>query len=111
MGLNALHVLFYITLALMLGSIFNSRGPVIGISIGILIGQDLTAQLLASKALWFPPLLPQRLTDMALSVSMGRGIDSTQAILSTSVLSVLFVVVAIWKFKRASDGVVDPISW
>jgi hypothetical protein len=43
MGLNALHVLFYITLALILGSIFNSRGPVIGISIGILIGQDLAA--------------------------------------------------------------------
>ncbi len=100
MGLNALHAFFYITLALLLGSFFNGRGPVIGISIGFLIGQDLFGQLLAPKVQWLPVWLPRQLRDIAVSVSMGRGIDSTQAILSTSVLSLLFVVVAIWKFKR-----------
>jgi ABC-type transport system involved in multi-copper enzyme maturation permease subunit len=99
-GLNALHVLFFITLALMLGSFFNSRGPVIGLSIGILIGQDLIGQLVAPKAPWFPAFLPMRLADYAVPVAMRQTVDPWPAILTTSILSLLFVLVAIWRFRR-----------
>lgn len=100
MGLITLHMLFYITLCIMLGCFFSSRGPVIGISIALMIGQDFLDQVLAPYIPWLHEWLPKQLGWMAGSVGVGQGVEFPGAILSASILSVLFVVIAIWKFRR-----------
>jgi ABC-2 type transport system permease protein len=45
LGLMALHLLFYLTLTLMLGTLFNERGAVLGIPIGLLFGAQFLMQL------------------------------------------------------------------
>lgn len=100
MGLNTLNVLFYITLSIMLGCFFSSRGPVIGISIAVMIGQDFLNQVIGPYIPWLQEWLPNRLTWMAGSVGVGQGVEYPGAILSASILSVLFVVIGIWKFRR-----------
>jgi hypothetical protein len=100
MILQSLHFLFYITLTLMLGAFFKSRGPVIGISIAFLVLQDLGGQLLALKFPWVPEVLPMRLVDMAGPVALGRMTPAIEPILTTVLFSVLFVVIAIWRFHR-----------
>src|SRR5438132_398910 len=46
LGLLALHLAFYITLALMVGTLFGSRGAVIGIALGVLFGQQFLGSML-----------------------------------------------------------------
>jgi ABC-2 type transport system permease protein len=100
LGLEALHMMFYITLALMLGTLFYSRGPVIGFSIAIFIGQDLLGQILAVKLPWFPTLMPMRLVDMALPVAQGGALSSYTPVITTVLMSMLFILLAIWRFRR-----------
>jgi len=100
LGLEALHMVFYITLALMLGTLFYSRGPVIGISIAVLIGQDLIGQFIAMKFPWFPTLMPMRLVDMALPVAQGGALSSYTPVITTVLMSMSFILLAIWRFSR-----------
>jgi ABC-2 type transport system permease protein len=100
LGLQGLHMMFYLTLALVLGAFFNGRGPVIGISIAVLIGQDLLGQFIAMKYPWFPTLMPMRLVDMALPVAQGGALSSYTPVITTSLMSVLFVLLALWRFSR-----------
>jgi ABC-2 type transport system permease protein len=100
LGLQGLHMVFYLTLALMLGTFFQSRGPVIGISIAVLIGQDLIGQFIAMKLAWFPTLMPMRLVDMTLPVAQGGTLSSYTPVITTSLMSVLFVLLALWRFRR-----------
>lgn len=100
LGLHGLGLMFYVTLALMLGTFFNSRGPVIGISIAILVVQDLMAALLAQPLVWLPGILPARLIAMSVSVAIGEPLASINPLLTTVVISILFVSVAVWRFQR-----------
>jgi ABC-2 type transport system permease protein len=98
--LQSLHFMFYITLTLMLGAFFNSRGPVMGISIAVLALQDLGGQLLALAIPWVPEVLPKRLVDMAGPVALGRMTPAMPPILTTVLFSILFLGIAIWRFHR-----------
>jgi ABC-type transport system involved in multi-copper enzyme maturation permease subunit len=98
--LQGLHMVFYLTLALMLGTFFNNRGPVIGISIAILIGQDLISQIIAMKLPWLPTLMPMRLADMAAQVAQGGTLSSFTPVITTLLMSVLFILLALWRFGR-----------
>ncbi len=100
LGLQALHMVFYLTLALMLGTFFNSRGPVIGISIAIFIAQDLISQFIAMKLPWFPTVIPMRLVEMASAVAKGGALSSYTPVVTTSLMSVLFILLALWRFRR-----------
>lgn len=102
MGLQSLHLLFYLTLALMLGTFFNARGPVIGISIGFLIAQNLLGQLLAGFVPWLPLVLPESVMTMAVPVAQGQTLPSEWPIpiIAISLMSVAFTLVAIWRFQR-----------
>lgn len=100
MSLNSLHMLYYLTLSLMLGAFFNSRGPVIGISFAVLVGQDVLSQFLAPKFPWLPQIMPARLVEMTPPVVLGQPIPSYIPILTVSAMSVAFIVVAIWRFSR-----------
>jgi len=100
LSLNSLHMLFYLCLSLMLGTFFNSRGPVIGISFAVLAGQDILSQLLAPKVPWLPQIMPARLVEMASPVVLGQPLPSHIPVIVVSVMSVVFIIVAIWRFSR-----------
>jgi ABC-2 type transport system permease protein len=100
LGLQVLSLMFYLTLALMLGTFFSSRGPVIGISIATMLAQDLMASLLAKPLPWLPGILPARLTEMSVPVANGQPLASIDPLLTAIGLSILFVAVAVWRFQR-----------
>jgi ABC-2 type transport system permease protein len=98
---HSLHLLFYICLAIFLGTVFNARGPVIGISLAIFFMQDIVGQLLA---LFISPkvtlFFPSSLSEMAVTIAKGGSLPSLVPIIATSVYSLALVLAAIWRFRR-----------
>ncbi len=100
MAIQSLHLFYFLTMTLMLGTFFSSRAPVIGIALAVLIGQDIVAQLLARPLPWLHLILPQELMVNASLVANGKPLDSWVPVIVTSIMSVIFVVAAIWRFER-----------
>jgi ABC-2 type transport system permease protein len=100
MVIQSLHLFYFLTMTLMLGTFFSSRAPVIGIALAVLIGQDIVAQLLARPLPWLHLILPQELMVNASLVANGKPVDSWVPVIVTSIMSVLFIAAAIWRFER-----------
>ena len=101
LSLHALHLLFYLTLTLMLGTFFNSRGPVLAIPIAILIGQGIVESLAKPSAPWFPwHILPEKLPRLASVAVRGDPLPSFVPIVSALLFSLVFILLAIWRFER-----------
>jgi hypothetical protein len=98
LGLECLHLVFWLTLTMMLGTFFNGRGPVLGIPIALLILQDLS-EFARAYVPSLPLMMPKRLPEMATVLAMGEPLSSWVPLVSVTVCSVAFVVVAIWRFK------------
>jgi hypothetical protein len=104
-GIIFLSFLFYLTLTLMLGSFFKSRAPVIGIPMAILFLQQYMIGLLPILGYALPwslfvstgnpnmdPIVPALLT--------GQHIYSYIPIVVMALESILFTLIAIWRFNR-----------
>jgi ABC-2 type transport system permease protein len=101
LSLHALHLLFYLTLTLMLGAFFNSIGPVLAIPIAILIGQGILEGLAKGFAPWFPwHILPAKLPGLAGIAALGEPLPSFSPIVAVLLFSLVFVLLAIWRFER-----------
>ncbi len=102
MLLLSLNVAFYLALTLMLGTLFHQRVPIIGIPVALIIIQAFLLSLLAGVADWLPYLFPGSLSDLARAAVMESPMPSQWllAIVTTSLLTVLFICVAIWRFQR-----------
>ncbi len=101
----ALNMLFYVTLTVMLGAIFDSRGGVIGIALGILFGQ----QYLIGLAPFMVNILPWSLVvptggegaqSIASALMLGQTPETILPIFLILALVVVFVYVAIRSFKK-----------
>ena len=101
-GLLSLTLLFYLTLSLMLGTIFKTRGPVIGISIGILVIQSILRQLAINWVPWLPLVMPDTLMQLASPIVQSQPLPAYWPIpiILTSLMSILCVLIAIWRFNR-----------
>lgn len=101
-GVICLFLLFFLALALMLGTLFNSNGPVIGIPIALIVGMSLLPQILGQYFPWLISILPFRLTEFALMVvaKISLPADWHLPVISTLVLVVIFIVVAILRFAK-----------
>lgn len=101
-SLLSLTLLFYLTLAIMLGTIFNARGPVIGISIGVMVVQSLLRQLLVALAPWISLVLPDSVLQLAAPIVQGQPLPAQWPIpiISTALMSILFILIAMWRFNR-----------
>ena len=101
LSVHALHLLFYLALTLMLGTLFSSRGPVLAIPIAILIGQSILESLARPFAPWFPwHLMPAKLPGLASIAAQGEPLPSFSPIIAALLFSLLFVLLAIWRFGR-----------
>lgn len=100
LSLQALHLVFYLTLTLMLGAFFSEPGPVMAIPIVILFSQGFLESLVKGFAPWFPKIMPSKLVELARLVSFGAPLPSFIPIVATLLFSLVFVLVAIWRFNR-----------
>ncbi len=104
LALAFLNLLFYLALTIMLGTIFNGRGAVLGIPLALVFGY----QLLGKFVGWLVLVMPWRLTNslgptqpsLALSLIQGSSlIDLTPAIV-TAFWCLLFTGIALARFQR-----------
>lgn len=98
-GLMALGVLFYLALTLMLGTVFNSRGPVIGIGIAIILAG------IFFKGMFPPAMLavtPWLLPDIGAGMALGMPLPDNWVVhvAITSCWILVFTAVALWRFSR-----------
>ena len=98
--IHGFHLLYWLTLTLMLGTFFKGRGAVIGIPVILLGFQDLIADLgriyLPGLELW----LPARITEIAAETTLGGPVSSVVPLFAIGLQIIIFTMVAFWRFKR-----------
>jgi len=101
-GVVCLLLVFYLTLALMLGTLFNSTGPVVGISLAVGFGMSILRQLLGTLVPWLVAILPESLIELALAIGTGLSLPEGWyfPMISTAVLIVIFIALAIVRWGR-----------
>jgi ABC-2 type transport system permease protein len=97
-GVVWLALAFCISLVLMLGVLFGSRGPVLGIALGTIFGGRMIAT-------FFPPItyvLPVTMDGVAQVVVLGMPLPVMliSQVISTAVLTIVFTLVALWRFQK-----------
>jgi ABC-2 type transport system permease protein len=102
MGLIFLFMLFYLALILMLGTLFQSRGPVIGIPLVLISAGYLTALIP-----WLGKFMPVNLImsvgeqlSLAEALAVGQPLSTVAPIISTVLLIILFIIIALVRFER-----------
>jgi ABC-2 type transport system permease protein len=103
-GVLFLNLLFYLTMTLMLGALFNGRGPVIGIGLAFLFLQQYLVGLLPALRFVLPwtlvvPLNNQ--TDAIVPALLsGQPVYSYIPILAVAVECIVFMLIGLWRFNR-----------
>jgi ABC-2 type transport system permease protein len=97
-GVLMLGLFFYISLVIMLGVLFESRGPVMGISFGILIGGLFIAPLIPQIMYVLPASIDKIAEVLVLGIPLPAMFVSQ--VISTAVLSIVFILVALWRFQH-----------
>ena len=94
----ALSHLFYVALAVMLGTLFNARGAVSGTAIGFMFAGFILPNVLPMSPLAFPWMLPE----FGAGLALGRALPpwAHWPVLATIGWMVVFVAVAIWRWGR-----------
>jgi ABC-2 type transport system permease protein len=97
-GVALLTLFFYVSLVIMLGVLFESRGPVLGIAFGFLWG----GMILRNFFPWILYVLPYGMEGIALTVEQGMPLPAmyVSELISTTVLSIVFILVALWRFQH-----------
>lgn len=97
-GVILLPLVFYLSLVILLGVLFESRGPVLGIALGFMFFCQLAGNYLPQIAL----VLPSSMHGIALAVAMGEPLPATAVwgVITTATLSIVFILVALWRFQH-----------
>ncbi len=100
--LISIYLLFYLTLTLMLGTIFKQRGGVIGIPLTLALGYTFISSLplvslIHPMGMFFPS---QDGLPMFGSLILGESIGPIIPLIITIVMILVFTIVSLWKFKN-----------
>ncbi|MEN8615310.1 ABC transporter permease subunit [Dehalogenimonas sp. THU2] len=96
-----LAVVFYVSLSLMLGTIFNSRVAVMGIPLALILIQLFLIGALQNLAEWLPYLLPGSLMEIGSSLVIAAETPYWPlTVIMTLSLSVLFIYIALHRIHR-----------
>lgn len=95
-GLLALHLLWYLALTLLLGTLTNARGAVLAVPLVSLVGGDVLIGALPSLAEVGPWLLSR----MAVVIATGGPLVTPWPLLSSGIAVLTFVTLALWRFNR-----------
>lgn len=93
-----LHLLFYLVLSILVGVLSESRAVILAAGLGSLLGGSFLRNFIPSLALASPWMLP----DISGLAAMGEQIPALMniPILATAGLTLLFAILALWKFRR-----------
>jgi len=99
LALMALGQLFYLSLTLMLGTFFNTRGPIAGIGITFIMTGLLLKSLIP---LMVQIITPWPLPDVASGLALGTELPSVWPvpIIATMIWIAVMTAVALWRFGR-----------
>ena len=102
-GVAALNLLFYLTLTLMLGTLFDSAGPVIAIPLAFAFGQQLISGIpgLGDVLPWALLVAPEG-SDVSVigAIITGEAIPAPGALVVTAGACAVFTVVAFVRWRR-----------
>lgn len=99
LGIMGVHTLFYLTLTVMLGTLFSSRPPILGVSLGVLLGGSLLVSLL--KPLVY--ITPGIMSKTAALAASGQSVPSEllwPPLVSSVLWCLIFVLVALAAFEK-----------
>jgi ABC-2 type transport system permease protein len=98
-AITVLGQLFYLTLTLMLGTFYNSRGPIAGIGIGFIMTGLLLKGFIPMQVLI---ATPWPLPDVAAGLALGSELPSTWPvpIIATTFWIIIMIAAALWRFER-----------
>lgn len=100
----SLNVTFFLTLSLMLGTLFDHGGPVIGIPLAVHFGQQLLAGALGPAAIYLPwaMLVPLPGTDHSTVSALisGNPVQTWVAPILVTILTVLFFIISVNRFSN-----------
>jgi ABC-2 type transport system permease protein len=93
-----LTLIFYLSLVILLGVVFEQRGPVLGVAFGVMFGGLIAAQF-APQVSYF---LPVNMDKIALAVSQSQPLPgmAISQLVATAAWSLLFTGIALWRFQR-----------
>ena len=99
LGMIALSHLFYVVFTIMLGTIFQKRGPVSGVAFGFLFAGMVLPNWLPQ---WVTGATPWALHPIAAAFGTGGKVPNLWygPVVATAVLTLVCVVVALWRFER-----------
>lgn len=99
LGLVALSHVFYVAFTIMLGTIFQRRGPVSGVAFGFLFAGMILPNF-APK--WLVAATPWALHPIAATFGTGQKVPNLWygPVLATVILTLVCVAVALWRFER-----------
>ncbi len=104
LGLNALVIIYFMFLAIMVGAVSKSRNVVMGVSIGIVFGVLGLIQMIPLLGVIFPSMMPLFVTPwLAAGEAPFAQIPAEYVapmIYVPAIQIVLFVIIAIWRFKK-----------
>jgi ABC-2 type transport system permease protein len=105
LGVHFVNILFYLTLTLMLGTIFEHTGPVIGISITFLFAQNIAMSFVPVLARYVPwtlaiPANGAANPSIAMNLMAGVAVPSFMPLYVALIAIVVFVGLALWIFQR-----------
>jgi len=97
-GVVLLALIFYLSLVILLGVLFESRGAVLGIAFGVMFG-GLMIRSFVPQILY---VLPLSMDGVASMVMQGIPLPTifVSQVITTAVLSIVFTLVALWRFQR-----------
>jgi ABC-2 type transport system permease protein len=108
-GILCLFAFYWLAFTLMLGTFFNSRGPVIGIPLALILGQQFILGLVMSISpmiadyLPFPLVMPPQNgpgSSIVGDVILGTSPYSWMPVISSIIAMVAFVMIGIWRFGK-----------
>ena len=104
LGVLALNHIFYLTLTLMLGTLFDHRAPVIGIPLALAFGQQYLFALapFMSRVLPWVLVVPYGDIEMPIAAALLQGQSplTLTPLYSISILIVVFIAVSLWRFEK-----------
>lgn len=97
-GVVWLGLFFYISLVILLGVLYESRGTIMGIAFGIMFGGMILKNFIPP----FVFVLPVTMDAIALMIVQGARLPAmfVSQLIAAGVLSIVFVLVALWRFQR-----------
>jgi ABC-2 type transport system permease protein len=104
LGMLFLSLLFWLALTIMLSALSNMRGLAIGVPLFLLLGFTLFVEI----APWTADFMPWNLTSavspsqpaLGVSLVLGQPIPTLMPLIATMIGSVVFTIVAIWRFQK-----------